>query len=461
MESSWLLTESIEIELERIDLKRSGMSWIEIKNILDSKYRESSKKYLFQCDCCKATTLLVLNKEKACHFKHRSSKECAGSRNYKRYTSSTNTFESHKHRVGKSIIKDQLKSNLSLLGAKVTDGYLYKEELSFIPDIIVEWPSGEVWSFDYVTGTGNPQYQQHLLKKQATYRAKNFKSYFLFDHSQVALKKEQHALALSEAEKGSLQFLPENKVWQGLLEDLAERFGEASLTADSTLKLKDLKVHHLLYVTEEFNGVLYKISQLEIRKPINNLTEIPDRWFMIVGKDKSLSISELFSYNRDSKSLVWESLEVSSEELNEVANLVDIRYQTKLKEEKIRKDEEVRKIDQERLASEKLEAEKLQKYNEQQERLKEKRANFPPSQFEMDSDKNQVNRNLSLEEKVSTYNEVLERMRNSERIKTSPLFFDRIKECEADIKIYKETNEQPSRLYSHIEMMKNALQSER
>jgi hypothetical protein len=295
MESSWLLTESIDIEQERIELEHSGMHWIDIKKLLVSKYRESSKKSLFQCDCCKATTLLVLNKEKVCHFKHKSAKECAGSRNYTRYASATNKFESFKHRIGKSIIKDQLKSNLSLVGASITDGYLYREELNFIPDIIVEWPSGEVWSFDYVTGTGNPQYQRHLFKKQATYRTKNFKSYFLFDHSQVALKKEQHALALSEAEKGSLQFLQENIVWQGMANTDSKVDFNKTVLIEHIYQNNNLPNNYgnrMKIFENEFFDSFKKITNADIKDTIFSTMKL------IASADRSISREEYNILNR-------------------------------------------------------------------------------------------------------------------------------------------------------------------
>ncbi|MDF2648229.1 MAG: hypothetical protein K0Q73_4034, partial [Paenibacillus sp.] len=218
MEISLLLTDEVDIEQERRQLQQAGMSWIEIKGELISKYREASKKSLFKCRCCNSRAVMVLNEDKSCFFRHESSEECPGTRNDRQYTLSAGLENQQKHRYGKAIIKDQLRSNLARFGAKVFDGYLYKADLSLVPDIIVEWPDGAVWSFDYVTGTKNETYQRYLRRKQGAYRDNGFKSYFFFDHSQFFIKTEQKALALSHAEKGALTFLPEHHAWRELLQ---------------------------------------------------------------------------------------------------------------------------------------------------------------------------------------------------------------------------------------------------
>ncbi|WP_054029136.1 hypothetical protein [Bacillus sp. FJAT-28004] len=442
MESSWLLTDEISIEFERIQLAQTGMKWDAIKNSLNDKYRESSRKGLFRCKCCNATTRMALFEDKACHFKHENAVECAGSRNYTRYTTATNTQESHKHRVGKAIIKNQLQAGLSRTDATVIDGYLHNDDLSYVPDLIVQWPTGEVWSFDYVTGTKSAQYQRYLLKKQDLYHSKQFKSYFLFDHSQIAYKEEQNALALSSSEKGSLSFLQGVPHWEGLLQDLAEEYGDISLVPDRRLQLKNKNVDHLLYVNDEIDGFLYKISQMELRVSTAQLKEIPDQWYMIIGNIKEISNNDIFLFDPHNKAFAWENEEeINTDELNTLVMAIEARHAAILKEQN-EKEEEIRKKSLRQKA-----------YFDQQSSVSE-----VASSYETTTPEYSPTTGLTSDESIIHYTAVLNAMRNSSLVVSSPGFLDRIKECEDDIQLYNETGDISDRLQTYIRMMKNALQ---
>lgn len=435
MEISWLLTDEISIEYERMQLAQSGMTWDMIKHSLNAKYRESSRKGLFRCKCCNATTTMALIEDKACHFKHKNKEECAGSRNYARYTTATNAQESHKHRVGKAIIKNQLQAGLSRTDATVIEGYLHNEELNYVPDLIVQWPTGDVWTFDYVTGTKSAQYQRYLLKKQELYRSKKFKSYFLFDHSQIANKEEQHALALSLAEKGSLSFLQGVPHWEGLLQDLADKYGDTPLVSDRRLKLKNKDVDRLLYVNDEIDGFLYKISQLELREKTEQLTEIPDRWYMIIGNIKQIPNNDLFLFDQYNKAFTWENeVEVSTDELNTLVMAIEARHAAMLKEQEELKKKSIKK----------------QAYYAEQPSDSEIAASYEI----IDSSPTSI---LNSSDLINHYQAVLNELRNSSLVDSSPGFLDRIKECEDDIKLYTETGNISDRLHTLIRMMKGAL----
>lgn len=442
MEASWLLTDEIAIEDERIHLSNSGLLWTDIKKTLRLKYGESSRKGLFRCRCCNAVTHMVLINEKACHFKHENNEDCAGSRNYKRYNSGTSSHENHKHRIGKSIIKDQLQSSLSRVGATVIDGYLHNEDLNFVPDIIARWPSGDTWTFDYVTGTKSTSYQRYLMNKQETYRSKNFKSYFYFDHSQFTYKEDQQAIALSAGEKGSLSFIEEDKLWNGLLEDLAEAYGELSLAPYFELALTNMKVQRLLYVTDDIDAILYKITQLQLRPVVKRLREIPDRWYMIIGKPNQIPLNDLFTYNKETKVFGWEMMDVETDELEEFAKLIESRNQTLLNKDAILREVEAFQI------SEDLHSYIKANHKPKQESRKEMQASYPAT----------VN-TLQKEDQLTYYINVLEKMRNSMLLQSAPGFIERIKECEEDIHIYNESGELSKRIHTIIRMMENAMQN--
>ncbi|MGO4695471.1 hypothetical protein AB4Z50_14460 [Paenibacillus sp. 2TAB26] len=436
MEISWLLADEICIEYERMQLEQTGMTWKTIKDTLNAKYRENSKKGLFRCLCCNAKTTMRLCEDKACHFSHENKEDCAGQRNYTRYATATTNHESLKHRVGKAIIKNQLVSGLSRTDAIVIDGYLHNDDLSYVPDFIAQWPTGEVWTFDYVTGTKNAKYQRYLQKKQELYHSKNFKSYFLFDHSQIAYKEAQNALALSLSEKGSLSFLKGDSPWEGLLHDLAKKYGDISLVPDRRLKLKNKDVDLLLYVNDEIDGYLYKISQLELRQITDQLSEIPDQWYMIIGSSKHISNNDLFLFDARSKSFTWENDQVTNDELSEMVMIIEARRAAHSKEEELRK-----------------QSIKKQAYYTQQPSAAE-----VASSYEFTTIDSSPSNASNIDESINHYIAILNEMRNSSLVESAPGFSVRIKECEEDIQLYRNTGDISDRLHTYIRMMKNALQ---
>jgi hypothetical protein len=127
---------------------------------------------------------------------------------------------------------------LSRFGTVVKEGYFSKRDLKYVPDIIVEWPSGEVWTFDYITGTKSEKYQQYISKKQKSYEGNGYKSYFLFDQTQLAQHPNLNALGLGVGEKGSLSFLAADPSRENLIREIVIRFGMEYILGDSRLMLK-------------------------------------------------------------------------------------------------------------------------------------------------------------------------------------------------------------------------------
>ncbi|WP_219836139.1 hypothetical protein [Paenibacillus sp. R14(2021)] len=343
-----------------------------------------------------------------------------------------------------------MQANFKHVSAKVYDGYFFKSELNIIPDVIVEFPD-EVWTFDYVTGTKTDQYQRYLLKKQETYASQGFKSFFLFDESQLVIKEGNRAIALSKGEKGSLRFHPSDKHWEDVLIELSNHFGFEAIVPNQRLQLADHKVHWILCVTDEFNGQKFKISQLEISQ--FQRSQIPDQWYMIIGRSQSVSFTDLFRYNRDTHQFSWESSQIDAEELNEIVATAEHRHQ---------------QIEDDRQAMQEEHERKRRQYEEQRRKNPENGWTFsdiafggrvrPSSDFQEPEQYKPTIFDKNTEERVKDCLRVLSIMESTDFPQTNPAFVDRIIECRDDLDLFHRTGELPKRIAGNIQMMKYALQ---
>jgi hypothetical protein len=446
LESARLLTKDIDIESERRQLQAKGMPWGQIYDRLRNKYYDYSKKNAFHCICCNEPVIMVLRESTACYFRHENN--CVSSKNYKEYTARVREFEKEKHYTGKSIIKDQLKAALSRRGALVTDGYLYKSELRFIPDVIVQWPDGSVWSFDYITGTKSAKYQSYLVKKQNAYREKGFKSYFFFDAEMIAPYRANYvtALALTPAERGALEFLPRNHAWEGIIEDIIDTYGDENLLVTGPeLMLRDRLLYRLMYFTTDFGGILYKVSPLKLRPNVNR-PPLPEQWYISIGEKQQIPIDELFKLHVEKKTFTWESDEINEHEFFQFTRRIEDRYKAELeqkeKEEKERKqrEEEERKLQED---------EKRRREDE----IERQNANMSRRTY-MET----LQRKRQAYKKINDYLATIKRMKHeTELLESAPGFIERIKEAEEDIRTFQKTGIVPKRIEGIISMMKYAM----
>ncbi len=456
MEVAYLATDEIHIEAERLQLQSEGLSWPEIYVRLDSKYRENSKKGAFQCACCHSKSKLVLHENKACYFSHFDSEACAGQRNYTRYGDQTRKHEHFKHRAGMAIIMDQLKANLSLSGAIVQDGYLYKEDLKFVPDIMITWPSGEIWTFDYVTGTRSSTYQRYLTNKQSLYRGQKFKSYFLFDEGMLS-KLEEHAISLSEGEKGALLFLGLDEVWKEILQDVEKRYGRKAMSPNEKVLLKNFDVNRIMYVNDEMEGLFYRLTEIKVASG-SIVKQIPDMWYCIIGEPARVSLPSMFSYNRTKHVFVWEEPNIAGDELHNYVRMVEERREEEIRKEGVRKQlelEKKRKIaiqleNESRLKLEQLREEAARKTVDHNKQIDDS-ADLQLSSIE----KEPIPTDSQL---VNYYRSIMERVRQRpDLLKAAPGFEERFMDIEAGIQEYLEVGQFPYQVRTYINMMEAAL----
>ncbi|MDC0764890.1 hypothetical protein POF51_29655 [Brevibacillus sp. AG] len=200
MEVAYWLHGQIDIQTDRIALANEGHSWPSIYKALEEKYRIHQRKRLLYCQCCDAPVEMVLNKDRACFFRHPKGISCPGSENYQRYTGSRALEHEQRFRVGKQIIRTYLESVYAPRKIQVKDGYTYRQKLQHVPDLVVPLPDGRVLSIDYLTGLkSNDVYRREIIKRIEGYTQQGFISYFLIDNQWMS-REGQYFLSLSDAE---------------------------------------------------------------------------------------------------------------------------------------------------------------------------------------------------------------------------------------------------------------------
>ncbi|MFD2614732.1 hypothetical protein [Paenibacillus gansuensis] len=427
MEIALLRNEPINIEAERRHLEDEGYSWTEVKSQLESTYREYSKKEIFRCSCCNSPTFLVLNEDRSSYFRHKNNTECAGTRNYKRYVEHTNRFENAKHKTGKIVMIDQLKANLTPHGASVIAGYMLKQDLKFVPDCIIIWPDNEIYSFDYITGTKSKAYQTYLINKMQAYNEHGIKSYFLFDNDLRTI--HGNTLAVSHAEKASLTLHERDKEWEEILTDLVTRYGHDAVLQNMNLELADLNVNRIMYVSENFDGTLYKICLIKSAPYYNR--EIPDQWYFILGKPKGIAFQSMFSFEREVRKFHWELPNIEPEELTSFTAKMELW----INEQSQPEEQEAFTVDQ-TAHSEKL-----------QENTWIKHLNH----FKQTTETTKITTSPDTSERIEYYKLVMNRMKESPYY--SPEFQKRMTECEEDIQRWELNGIVEDRLVGAIRMM--------
>lgn len=441
MEISRLLTEDIHIEDERQSLRKKGLSWAQIEDYLSGEYRAKSQKKLFSCPCCHTPTQMVLVENGVCYFKHWEVEECAGDRNYKRYRKSTDKFQSHKHRSGVALIRNEIMSILPRFGGEVLPGYVFGRDLRYIPDLIIRWPDGAIWTLDYVNGVKSTEYQQYLCRKQSFYYENHFKSYFFFNFVDVTVNRKGNAIGLSESERGALRFQSEHRQWTSFIERKIAEFGPHVFFHDPGIIPAESKVRSIVYVDHELNGTLYRVIPLKNEDPLRPIEK--DQWHLIT-QDMKYKLDRLFLYDPERHEFTWEQSMPPEIAFHDFQMVLEKNRQS------------IIKIEQEKQAIQEEEKPDLfLLYQRELERTHRKNSAADQSttdEFEM------VYEIGTYEWKMDAY-KVMERMRNSSRIKSSPTFHDRIRECEEWFEEYEKTRSfrELEFIHTNIQNMKNAL----
>jgi hypothetical protein len=160
---------------------------------------------------------------------------------------------------------------------------------------------------------------------------------------------------------------------------------------------------------------------------------------MIIGYEKQLSMRELFEFDLSEKVFTWECMGISNEEHSRLVENAQSYFQI-IQEDRLRRQAERERQEQER--------------KREQERRRE---HASQSNAHQPYSSPYVNETIVTDPMLSRYRSVMDMMRNSERIKTSPGFYDRIKECEEFIMIYESKGELSDKIHVNIRMMQAAL----
>ncbi|WP_240416460.1 hypothetical protein [Paenibacillus periandrae] len=461
METAKLFHDIVNIEQERQELQAEGYSWDKIRDVLDEKYRKHAQKGKFICRCCGSTVKLVLyGPEKVCFFSHKNTDECSGKDNYKKYTSSRIGENDQQHRIGKTILKEYLTGQLKFRGIEVQDGYLYKQRLNIIPDLILYFPDGQVWAIDYITGTKTDQnYHNFLRKRIQTYADQGFRSFFLIDEEWYSPHMEKPVLSLYRSEFLMLRSTEYDQIWKEKIESIVRLYGENSLIVlQSSETIRPYTVLTMMYVN------MSKLTALMVRcVPIISRSDSTVGWAYMPHEAVPLQLDQIVTLNDRGTDFRWFAPNELSmrDELKQRAQNAYEELNAKLERERMEKEEEAKRLNEQ--------AEKAaREYKQRQEaktRVQQVYRDEVAAAYDVKQDAQSSSQiRADAFGKVEYYRFLLARFRLSEYLKAYPVFHEHIERCQSIIdqadRDGEISREAWSSLYSQMENMKNALKVE-
>lgn len=226
---------------------------------------------------------------------------------------------------------------------------------------------------------------------------------------------------------------------ESLIREIHNRVGIDYLVQDPKLTLKDFHVQKLLYVNDSFEGTLFFVSQLQTKPNQPSTREIPDGWYQVIGGEKSIPLDALFVYNKNKNGLYWEFLELTDLERDQIIQTVNDRHQL-----------EQRETEEQELI---LKSQKLQK---QQAKRNWDYVRYQDQIF-VESESQETAFNPYQVKDLTLYIKVVDLMKQSEVLKSSPGFLERIQECEEDFQVFRETGTMPDRTPPLISNMMSAM----
>lgn len=226
MEVARLFDQDVFIAQEWFAAATAGIPRDEIVRNLESKYRIHSQKKVFQCPCCDQSVSLVLRGDSP-HFRHQGD-PCPSASNYERYATKIKTREdSLKHRAGRAILRTYLEGQLKPHHNDVQDGYMCRSALRIIPDFILTFPNGSIWSLDYVTGSRQDEsYNSYIQKRKEAYKAAGFTPFFLIDSSWLAEVPDRSLVSFYLAESQMKYQSSIDRQWSAFVHEFLEAFGK-------------------------------------------------------------------------------------------------------------------------------------------------------------------------------------------------------------------------------------------
>jgi hypothetical protein len=328
MESAKLLNVNIDLEEERHKLVDKGLKWGEIRSALNKKYRSHSDKNAFMCACCNKAVKMVLHSIKVCHFRHLTDDPCPGEENYKKYKEKIKNQENeYKHRVGKTILKSYLEGQLRRHNVEVKEGYSYQRRMRVIPDMLLCFPTGEVWAIDYVTGTKQDENYNHYIKKRIEiYQEEGFRPFFFIDIDWLSTHPSFQALSVYLAENEMKNKTQYDVAWEEAIQQCVSEYGkEITLPNLYDLPLDySFNVNSLVYIdTNKAEGVIARFMSID------------HKWVYLIHKTIPLPLERITSLNDKKDDLLLHSSE-EQDHINDFKKQVYLRYE-KFKEEELRR----------------------------------------------------------------------------------------------------------------------------
>lgn len=252
MEWAYLNRTVVNLEQERNDLQKQGLSLRAVKNILEEKYRSLSDKSGFTCPCCHNTVRMVL--DIPCYFRHEREdhSRCPSLENRETYERDTQSEDKKVHRVGKEIIRTILEGQARIHGAIVKEGYFYNKRLSIVPDFIIKFPqSQKVWAIDYITGLKkDDRYTKRIMRRREIYRTYGIEPFFFLDIKWLTVHPDSDFLTLLvPAEKQLSSISPQDLKWSLLLQEIEPEIGNWYVNEAQRFSwYHPYPVHHILYL---------------------------------------------------------------------------------------------------------------------------------------------------------------------------------------------------------------------
>ncbi|MCA1321628.1 hypothetical protein LC085_17110 [Bacillus tianshenii] len=334
MNSALLNGFEVNIDNAEAELSRQGYQRKEIKNQLNKRYRRFSPKGSFRCICCDNRVEMVLIENRAFHFRHSNKEDCSYNKNYQTYSSHVENYEDKpKHKIGKTIIRTYLEGTCRVNNANLMDGSRYKNKLSFVPDFIIEFPNGQRWAIDYVTGLKEDQkYANSIKRRLEVYENQQFIPVILFDSYWLAYEKEINYVSLVEGELFCVKDSIQDKVWSEFLEKLNPHLQNIFFNDDSYSS----HVQSIVYINpleRELNIVRFlqdPLWPLKTRTVCSPLTLSFEKAFVINHLEND------FTYYVDNEEDVRRELE------NQLLAIYEeqLKYRKAQEEERERKEEE-------------------------------------------------------------------------------------------------------------------------
>lgn len=281
-----------EIDIEKLSgqLEEDGLERHEIKKKLNDHYRRFSQKGDFRCVSCKERVEMVLTEDKVFHFRHYDKEKCTYSENHKTYkTQRENIEDLPKHRAGKAILQTYLEGTCITKNIRVMDGYRFKNALSFVPDFILEFPNGQTWAIDYLTGLKNDlKYANSLKKRRNTYIQHGFTPIFLFDSYWLAYEPEIYYVSLVEGELLCVKETNQDYKWTNFISGLEANLKNILLNDHSF----HLQVKSMVYFSpheREINIIRFLQDHDNPRKTrtVYNPIKIPLEKALMINQEQS------------------------------------------------------------------------------------------------------------------------------------------------------------------------------